>query len=226
MKEELFIWFYSNPNALPKGVPATVMTTITEEFYPKNPTKIKRGEWIKYSHMYFSFPPVEKYKLPEELILVVKRQKEVLFDFLGYYEGIRVFSDRLLNLLIENDLNLQFEKATLNVVNTKGENIAKQPYYLLRFCRADNELFAFNDNLKIIARDWEDTFLYPDLHLKEPTDRNVFVLGSVLPDGYFCYQNAFIIKKTLKEEIEKLCYAPEIYSVSEFPEVYNTCLKW
>ena len=94
--EELFIWFYSSPNALPKGVPATVMTTITEEFYPKNPTKIKRGEWIKYSPMFFSFPPEDKYKLPEELILVVKRQKEVLFDFLGYYEGIRVFSDRLL----------------------------------------------------------------------------------------------------------------------------------
>ena len=33
--EVLFIWFYSNPNTLPKGVPATVMTTITEEFYPK-----------------------------------------------------------------------------------------------------------------------------------------------------------------------------------------------
>ena len=123
--------------------------------------------------------------MPEELILVVKRQKEVLFDFLGYYEGIRVFSDRLLNLLIENGLNPQFEKATLNVVNTKGGNIAKQPYYLLRFCRADNELFAFNDNLKIAARDWEDTFLYPDLHLKEPTDRNIFVLGNVLPDDYF-----------------------------------------
>ena len=226
MKEELFIWFYSNPNTLPKGVPATVMTTITEEFYPKNPTKIKRGEWIKYSPMYFSFPPEEKYKLPEELILVVKRQKEVLFDFLGYYEGIRVFSDRLLNLLIENGLNSQYEKATLNIVNTKGVNIAKQPYYLLRFCRADNELFAFNDNLKIVARDWEDTFLYPDLHLKEPTDRNVFVLGNVLPDDYFCYQNALVIKKSLKKEIEKLCYAPEIYSVSEFPEVYNTCLKW
>ena len=114
----------------------------------------------------------------------------------------------------------------MNIVHTKRVNIAKQPYYLLRFCRADNELFAFNDNLKITARDWEDTFLYPDLHLKEPTDRNVFVLGNVLPDGYFCYQNALIIKKTLKEEIEKLCYAPEIYSVSEFPEVYNTCLKW
>ena len=114
----------------------------------------------------------------------------------------------------------------MNVVNTKGENIAKQPYYLLRFCRADNELFAFKDNLKIAARGWEDTFLYPDLHLKEPTDRNIFVLGNVLPDDYFCYQNALVIKKSLKEEIEKLCYAPEIYSVSEFPEVYNTCLKW
>ena len=108
--EELFIWFYSSPNALPKGVPATVMTTITEEFYPKNPTKIKRGEWIKYSPMFFSFPPEEKYKLPEELILVIKRQKEVLFDFLGYYEGIRVFSDRLLNLLIENGLTLYMKK--------------------------------------------------------------------------------------------------------------------
>ena len=224
--EELFIWFYSSPNALAKGVPATVMTTITEEFYPKNPTKIKRGEWTKYSPMFFSFPPEDKYKLAEELILVVKRQKEVLFDFLGYHRDIKIFSQRLLNLLIENGLNPQFEKATLNVVNTKGDNIAKQPYYLLRFCRADNELFAFNDNLKIVARDWEDTFLYPDLHLKEPTDRNVFVLGNVLPDGYFCYQNALIIKKTLKEEIEKLCYAPEIYPVSEFPEVYNTCLKW
>ena len=55
-------------------------------------------------------------------------------------------------------LNPQYEKATLNVVNTKGENIAKQPYYLLRFCRADNELFAFKDNLKIAARGWGGHF--------------------------------------------------------------------
>jgi len=52
------------------------------------------------------------------------------------------------------------------------------------------------------------------------------VMTNVLPDNYFCYQNALVIKKSLKEEIEKLCYAPEIYPVSEFPEVYNTCLKW
>ena len=32
--------------------------------------------------------------------------------------------------------------------------------------------------------------------------------------------------RVMKEEMEKCCYAPEICSVSEFPEVYNTCLKW
>jgi|GEM_PF-6770974 len=43
--EGLFIWFYSNPNALPKGVSAIITDrTITEEFYPKNPTRVIKEE--------------------------------------------------------------------------------------------------------------------------------------------------------------------------------------
>jgi len=62
--EGLFIWFYSKPSTLPKGVPAIITDrTITEEFYPKNPTRVIKEEIEKccYVPMMYSiseFPEV------------------------------------------------------------------------------------------------------------------------------------------------------------------------
>ena len=222
--QELFIWFYSNQNMLPKGVPSSATVSVTEEFFPKNPNKFKRGTWWNYSRILNPFPVEEKYRLPEELILVVKRQKKVLFDYLDYRVGIKIFSEKLLDLLIANGLNPNYDKAKLTIINTKGENIAEQPYFYVRFGSFDDKLFTYDDTLKIASKDFPDDFLYPDLKLKESSERNVFVFGNAEVDGYNCYTDTLIITRSLKKEIEKICYAPEIYTLESFPIVYNNSI--
>lgn len=53
--EELFIWFYSTPNALPKGVPATVMTLLQRNFTLKTLLKSSEENGLNTLLCFFHF---------------------------------------------------------------------------------------------------------------------------------------------------------------------------
>ena len=211
--EKLYIWYHTNN--LPKGIPAPLETSIVETYNPKKPMQDFNFAWVRYKYMLMPFPPEDdKLKLPENLSLVMKNEKEPNFDFLNKKSEYKIVSEKLLNILVENGLNPNYETAKLTLLNKKGEDVSTQPYFLLRFARFDDELFDFNEATKIPSA-IPNTFLYPDFKLKTETDKGVFVLEN------FCYKDCIIINGKVKAKIEAECYLPEIYAVKDFPEVFN-----
>lgn len=212
--EKLFIWYYTTNN-LPKGIPVPLETSIVETYNPKKPMQDFNFPWVRYKYMLMPFPPeVDKLKLPENLSLVMKNEKEPKFDFLNKKGEYKIVSEKLLQILKESGLNSNYETAKLTLLNKKGEDVSNQVYFLLRFARFDDELFDFNEETKVPSA-ITNTFLYPDLKLKTQTDKGVFVMES------FCYKDCLIINEKVKAQIENECYLPEIYTVKDFPKVFN-----
>lgn len=212
--EDLFIWYYTTNN-LPKGIPLPLETSIVESYNLKKPMQDFNFPWVRYKYMLMPFPPEdEKLKLPENLSLVIKNEKEPKFDFLNKKGEYKIVSEKLLKILVENGLNPNYETAKFTLLNKKGEDVSAQPYFLLRFARFDDELFDFNEATKVPSA-ITNTFLYPDLKLKTKTDKGVFVLEN------FCYKDGLIINVKVKAQIESKCYEPEIYAVKDFPELFN-----
>ncbi len=217
--KELFIWHYTI-NKLPKGVPEYLNTSFAEVFKPKKPMQDFDFSWVKYKWFLMEFPPTdEKLKLPTTLFLVIKNCKKPEFDYLDKKPEYKVFSQKLYDLLVNHGLNTAYEKAYLTLLNTKGEPIGLQPYYLLRFARFDDDLFDFHEESKIDG-EIKGCYLYPNLTLKTKTNQDIFIL-----EKNVCYSTSLIITKPLKEAIEAICYEPEIYSIKEFPQVWNDSMN-
>ncbi|GEM_PF-3433005 len=42
---------------------------------------------------------------------------------------------------------------------------------------------------------------------------------------FFCYRDSLIIDIKMKRQVEKECYSLEIYSLKDFPQVYNNAMN-
>lgn len=213
--ESLFIWYYI-PRNLPKGVPLPLNTMVAENFNPNSPMPAFDYPWGRYNHYKMDFPPEEKdLRLPDNLFFIVKKEKELLFDYLNWKSEYKVVSAEMLLFLQENQLNDGYETAKLTVVNTSGKEISSKKYFLLRFGRFDDDLIDFNEPTKKRAVGTQGLFLYPDMQPSEKTNREIFVLKN------FCYVETLIFSENLRKRIKGEFYLPEIYSSQEYVTAYN-----
>jgi hypothetical protein len=177
-----------------------------------------RSEWAVMEYKSLPFPPIEeKYKFPERQFLIIKKKmKEVLFDYIEYRYNTKIFSLELLNYLKTNGLNYGYETSELIVIDKSGNELTGKKYFALRFGSFDDDLFDFNEKTKQRTKVHGSTnYTFPDIKLKNYcNEKSVFVLNE------FSYRNAVIIKGSLINELLKY-YKTEIYKISDFPYIYE-----
>jgi hypothetical protein len=217
---ELFIWFPTLENK-PKGMPNIEEHSLVEKYNPKKEIEGMDYEWMDYDFIKKGFPPkLPNHQLPKSLIYVVKKHKELLFDYLNFNSDILVVSDIFLNFLDENGFENAYEIASLKVVNKKGEGIInKKNYFAIRIGFFDDTVFDFVEKGRVkldsLVGKSKD-FLYPNLKLKATVNqKELFILNE------FGYKGYFIFTKEIKEEMTSKFYHPEIYSIKEYPALYK-----
>jgi hypothetical protein len=220
--ESLYIW-YPTSGRRTKGVPVVV----NDVWIRENFTYGKEIEGLVYKWNDYEWNeekiPHRQYcaKLPKELFLIFQREKNVLFDFLPYYEDMFIISEEF-KIYIEEQLNNKIvEYSKLNVFHKSNREFTTQKkYYLLRVLTFDDDLFDFvEDGKKYAVGLGGKEFIYPNLGLKKETDQQIFFLDN------FCYQQAVIFTEKIKEEIKNNFYAPEIYKIYDFYLAFNNRTK-
>jgi hypothetical protein len=218
--KKLFVWFYQASN-LPAGVPSPLTTTLTEKFDPKNPLPSFDYPWVRYNHYTMTFPPPHlALQLPEHLFFVVKREKEILFDFLPFKGPYKIVSKRFLDYLQTTGLPENYEVARLTVVSHTGKSLSEQGYFALRFARFDDALVHFEEGSKRDVPMLKNRFVYDTIHATETTDREVFVVDN------FCYQETLLVTEKAKTAIQETFYRSAIYSAAAFSTAYRQDNEW
>jgi hypothetical protein len=217
---ELFIWFPTLENQ-PKGMPNIEENSLVEKYDPKKGVEGMDYDWMDYDFIKNGFPPKSTdHKLPEKLIYVIKKHKELLFDYLNFNGDILIVSDVFLDFLDEKGFKNCYEKASLKVVNKKGEDmINKKNYFAIRIGQFDDNLFDFVEKGKVKLKSLvgkSKDFLYPNMKLKDDSSsKEMFIVNE------FCYKGYFIFNENIKKEIMSNFYSPEIYSIKEYPALYK-----
>ena len=94
--KNVMIWF-NQPSEQPKGIPAREDVTYTDDFNPKKPMYGADAPWLDYNHQLVPFPPPSKeLEFPNHLFVVIKKNREVLFDFLPLDINCKIISKELL----------------------------------------------------------------------------------------------------------------------------------
>jgi hypothetical protein len=218
--KELFVWFYQASN-LPKGVPFSLNTTLSEEFNPKKPMPGFDYPWVRYNHYAMDFPPPSpELQLPEHLFFVVKKEKELLFDFITFKGSYKIVSKDFLEYLETSDVLKNYEVASLTVVSNTGKSITKKEYFALRFGIFDDDLINFNELSKLAVPNLRSRFVYEDIKANKKIERDLFFVDN------FCYQETILLTEKAKAEIQKRFYCPIIYSSKEFTTAYIQDNDW
>ena len=223
MTTDLFIWYYRTN--VPKGIPLMQKTILKDVFDLDKPKKVPEQPWMLYNSRTMGFPITdEKYQFPQEMYLVVLNNiKEVCFDYVEDDYKIKLVSQDFFQFLNQHGLDKGFEKANLTILNQKGELLTSKKYYALRFCLFDDQLFEFNKKEKIrIKREFGGTeYVYPQINLiEEKTQKSVFAFEES------AYRKSLIFKGDLISEMLKNFYCPEIYSIKDFPYIYENQYNW
>ena len=148
--KKLLVWGYalqSMDKAAKMGLPrvSSGVLGISEEFNPKK------------THPDFDFPwswfvkGQEIPPMPEKVYVCLKKARSVTFDFLPYGYNFFIMSARFLEFIKKYGFDHDFGMSKAIIVNTKGELLTNEVYYLVRIV------------------DWEiqDEIIYPDLALDE-----------------------------------------------------------
>lgn len=144
--------------------------------------------------------------MPKDIIICIKSIKNINFDFLPYGLGFHILSERLLSFLEKNGFNYNFDKSIAHLVNTKGNLLTDELFYLVR----------------IIGWKIEEEVIYPDLvNPKQGLSLKAYINSDrdILITRNYCYLNTLIINKDLKDEILSLFRNPFLYSLSEWKKL-------
>lgn len=218
MQQPIFVWFYRAASR-PKGVPFHLDTMLAEQVKLSGSLPGFDYPWVRYNPYQMDFPPTDPaLRLPEHLFFIVKKEKEVVFDFLHFKNEYKIVSQRFLDYLEWHGPQNTYEKAQLTVVNTAGKSIAKQPYYALRFGLFDDNKLSFKN--EAAATGLANRFLYRDITLAAPTGQDLFFARN------FCYQETVLVTADAKRDLERMFYSPEIYPATKFIEVYQADNAW
>ena len=184
--KKLMVWGYSAQSLdelAKKKVPKVSLgeVGISEEFNPKK------------THPDFDFPwswfvkGQEIPPMPEKVYICLKKARGVTFDFLPYNDFF-IMSARFLEFIKKYGFDHDFGMSKAIIVNTKGELLTNEVYYLVRIV------------------DWEiqDEIVYPDLALDEDDFSLEAYTNSdkdILLSSNYNYSRAFMVAENLKEKI-------------------------
>lgn len=167
---------------------------------------------IKKTHPPFSYKWVDTgindniRPMPEDVTICIKSIKNISFDFLPYGLGFYIVSERLLSFLEKNGFDYNFDKSIAYLVNTKGNLLTDEAFYLVR----------------IIGWKIKEEVVYPDLaNPKQGLSAAAYTDShrDILLTRNYCYLNTLIVNKDLKDEILTLFRNPFLYSLGEWKKL-------
>ena len=209
--KKLMVWGYSTQSLdelAKRKVPKVSLgeVGISEVFNPKK------------THPDFDFPwswfvkGQEIPPMPEKVYICLKKARGVTFDFLPYNDFF-IMSAHFLEFIKKYGFDHDFGMSKAIIVNTKGELLTNEVYYLVRIV------------------DWEiqDEIVYPDLALDEDDFSLEAYTNSdkdILLSSNYNYSRAFMVSENLKEKILENFSLPFLYSLEEWKELNNSDFYW
>ena len=209
--KKLLVWGYSAQSLdelAKRKVPKVSLgeVGISEEFNPKK------------THPDFDFPwswfvkGQEIPPMPEEVYVCLKKARGVTFDFLPYNDFF-IMSARFLEFIKKYGFDHNFGMSKTIIVNTKGELLTNEIYYLVR----------------IVDWEIEDEIIYPDLGMDEEGFSLEAYTNSdkdILLSSNYNYSRAFMVSENLKDKILENFSLPFLYSLEEWKELNNLDNFW
>ena len=209
--KKLLVWGYalqSLDELAKRKVPKVSLgeVGISEEFNPKK------------THPDFDFPwswfvkGQEIPPMPEEVYVCLKKARGVTFDFLPYNDFF-IMSARFLEFIKKYGFDHNFGMSKAIIVNTKGELLTNEIYYLVR----------------IVDWEIEDEIIYPDLGMDEEGFSLEAYTNSdkdILLSSNYNYSRAFMVSENLKDKILENFSLPFLYSLEEWKELNNLDSFW
>lgn len=201
--KKLMVWGYSAQSLdelAKRKVPKVSLgeVGISEEFNPKK------------THPDFDFPwswfvkGQEIPPMPEKVYVCLKKARGVTFDFLPYNDFF-IMSARFLEFIKKYGFDHDFGMSKVIIVNTKGELLTNEIYYLVR----------------IVDWEIEDEIIYPDLEMDEEGFSLEAYTNSdkdILLSTNHNYSGTLMVSENLKEKILELFSLPFLYSLKEWKE--------
>lgn len=209
--KKLLVWGYalqSLDELAKRKVPKVSLgeVGISEEFNPKK------------THPDFDFPwswfvkGQEIPPMPEKVYVCLKKARGVTFDFLPYNDFF-IMSARFLEFIKKYGFDHDFGMSKVIIVNTKGELLTNEIYYLIR----------------IVDWEIEDEIIYPDLGMDEEGYSLEAYTNSdkdILLSSNYNYSRAFMVSENLKDKILENFSLPFLYSLEEWKELNNLDSFW
>lgn len=209
--KKLMVWGYSAQSLdelAKRKVPKVSLgeVGISEEFNPKK------------THPDFDFPwswfvkGQEIPPMPEKVYVCLKKARGVTFDFLPYNDFF-IMSARFLEFIKKYGFDHDFGMSKAIIVNTKGELLTNEIYYLVR----------------IVDWEIEDEIIYPDLGMDEEGFSLEAYTNSdkdILLSSNYNYSRAFMVSENLKDKILENFSLPFLYSLEEWKELNNLDSFW
>ena len=201
--KKLMVWGYSAQSLdelAKRKVPKVSLgeVGISEEFNPKK------------THPDFDFPwswfvkGQEIPPMPEKVYVCLKKARGVTFDFLPYNDFF-IMSARFLEFIKKYGFDHDFGMSKVIIVNTKGELLTNEIYYLVR----------------IVDWEIEDEIIYPDLGMDEEGFSLEAYTNSdkdILLSTNHNYSGTLMVSANLKEKILETFSLPFLYTLKEWKE--------
>ena len=201
--KKLLVWGYalqSLDELAKRKVPKVSLgeVGISEEFNPKK------------THPDFDFPwswfvkGQEIPPMPEKVYVCLKKARSVTFDFLPYNDFF-IMSARFLEFIKKYGFDHDFGMSKVIIVNTKGELLTNEIYYLVR----------------IVDWEIEDEIIYPDLGMDEGGFSLEAYTNSdkdILLSTNHNYSGTLMVSANLKEKILEMFSLPFLYTLKEWKE--------
>ena len=209
--KKLLVWGYalqSSDELAKRKVPKVSLgeVGISEEFNPK-----KTHPDFDFSWSWFvkgqEIPP-----MPEKVFVCLKKARGVTFDFLPYNDFF-IMSARFLEFIKKYGFDHNFGMSKAIIVNTKGELLTNEIYYLVR----------------IVDWEIENEIIYPDLEMDEEGFSLEAYTNSdkdILLSSNYNYSRAFMVSENLKDKILENFSLPFLYSLEEWKELNNLDNFW
>ena len=201
--KKLMVWGYSAQSLdelAKRKVPKVSLgeVGISEEFNPKK------------THPDFDFPwswfvkGQEIPPMPEKVYVCLKKARSVTFDFLPYNDFF-IMSARFLEFIKKYGFDHDFGISKVIIVNTKGELLTNEIYYLVR----------------IVDWEIEDEIIYPDLGMDEEGFSLEAYTNSdkdILLSTNHNYSGTLMVSANLKEKILEMFSLPFLYTLKDWKE--------
>lgn len=172
----------------------------------------------KKTHPDFDFPwswfvkGQEIPPMPKQVYVCLKKARGVTFDFLPYNDFF-IMSARFLEFIKKYGFDHNFGMSKAIIVNTKGDLLTNEIYYLVR----------------IVDWEIEDEIIYPDLGMDEEGFSLEAYTNSdkdILLSSNYNYSRAFMVSENLKDKILENFSLPFLYSLEEWKELNNLDSFW